>query len=87
VGNSHLWYPNVIALLFQGNSMAQITPPICGCSDRSSYIKAQYKCESCGNVCEHCQTSCKKAGHKIRKLRVDEIGTHEDWIRMFGYSS
>lgn len=60
-------------------------PPICGCSDRSGYIAAVYKCETCGSVCERCRVSCSKHGHAIRRLTKGEIGSYEDWVRAYGY--
>lgn len=68
-------------------SKANFVPPICGCSDRSGYIRATHKCDECGNICKHCSKSCKSSGHKIRELTKDEVGTSSDWIKAFGYPS
>jgi len=66
-------------------SIVDFIPPICGCSDRSSRVRALYKCESCGHICKFCYKSCRRDGHKVRKLRTDEIGTSNDWIKAYGY--
>ena len=63
-------------------------PPLCGCSDRSGYVRAKHKCETCNElVCKYCVESCQVKGHKTRKATVEEIGTQEDGIRSFGYPS